>query len=762
MLQAIDALPLNIGLTGKGNTSRARGPRRADRAGALRPQAPRGLGHHAGRDRLLPRRSPSEHDVQVTIHTDTLNESGYVDDSIAAFKGRTIHTYHTEGAGGGHAPDIIRVCGEPNVLPSSTNPTRPFTVNTLDEHLDMLMVCHHLDREDPRGRRVRREPDPRRDDRGRGHPPRPRRDQHDVERQPGDGPDRRGHHAHLADRAQDEAAARRARRRRAATTTSGSGATSRSTRSTRRSRTASSHDVGSVEVGKLADLVLWQPAFFGAKPAAGAQGRLHRVGADGRRERLDPDAAAGAACGRCSARSAAPPARHRLAFVSRAARRRRRSARARPRASAVVAVRDCRGLGKRDMKLNDALPQIEVDPETYEVRADGVAADLRAGDARCRSPSATSCSDARSVALAARRLGVSRPAASRTRPGSRRCARSAAARRGRAGAAPRRARLAHGVRGRCRSSPRRTPATRPPPTARCDRVHQQPRRQPREPRAGPRVLLAIAATLDVRSDRRCALAARARAARAAAVRRICRSRSAPRWPRRVALADARELVMYTHAALGGCRRRSGSASSARCARQRLLLGRRARRAPARSPTPPASAQPTRARRRRWSSSPRPRTTGSTRGCSSRAARNRMPRCQSRRSRWPRDHDHGDGATHDHTPRAPGEHAGARFARSASTSARARRDFTRARVHRRHRRPGRQRQDRARARAVPRAARSPLARRRDQRHLHARGRRVPDPPRGAAARADPRGRDRRLPARRDPRGHHARTCSRSRT
>ena len=113
--------------------------------------------------------------MQVTIHTDTLNESGYVDDSIAAFKGRTIHTYHTEGAGGGHAPDIIRVCGEPNVLPSSTNPTRPYTVNTLDEHLDMLMVCHHLDREHSRGRRVRREPDPRRDDRRRGHPARPRR-----------------------------------------------------------------------------------------------------------------------------------------------------------------------------------------------------------------------------------------------------------------------------------------------------------------------------------------------------------------------------------------------------------------------------------------------------------------------------------------------------------------------------------------------------------------------------------------------------------
>src|SRR6059036_645283 len=148
MLQAVDDLPLNIGFTGKGNTSRPEGLLDQIRAGAI------GLKLHedwgttpAAIDCCL---SVAEgEDVQVTIHTDTLNESGFVDDSIAAFKGRTIHTYHTEGAGGGHAPDIIRVCGEPNVLPSSTNPTRPYTVNTLDEHLDMLMVCHHLHRELP-------------------------------------------------------------------------------------------------------------------------------------------------------------------------------------------------------------------------------------------------------------------------------------------------------------------------------------------------------------------------------------------------------------------------------------------------------------------------------------------------------------------------------------------------------------------------------------------------------------------------------------
>ena len=212
-------------------------------------------------------RSPSDYDVQVAIHTDTLNESGFVDDSIAAFKGRTIHTYHTEGAGGGHAPDIIRVCGEPNVLPSSTNPTRPFTVNTLDEHLDMLMVCHHLDREHPRGRRVRREPHPRRDDRRRGRPARPRRDQHDVERQPGDGPRRRGHLPHLADGAQDARAS-----------AAGCRASSGDNDNLRIRRYVAkytinpaiahgiAHDVGSVEVGKLADLVLWKPAFFGVKP----------------------------------------------------------------------------------------------------------------------------------------------------------------------------------------------------------------------------------------------------------------------------------------------------------------------------------------------------------------------------------------------------------------------------------------------------------------------------------------------------------------
>ncbi len=143
MLQAVDNLPLNVGHPGQGERQPPGPADRADRGRRLRPEGPRGLGHHAGAiDCSL--RVADEYDVQVAIHTDTLNESGFVEDTIAAIGGRTIHTYHTEGAGGGHAPDIIKIAGELNALPSSTNPTRPYTVNTLDEHLDMLMVCHHL------------------------------------------------------------------------------------------------------------------------------------------------------------------------------------------------------------------------------------------------------------------------------------------------------------------------------------------------------------------------------------------------------------------------------------------------------------------------------------------------------------------------------------------------------------------------------------------------------------------------------------------
>ena len=209
MLQAADALPMNLGFLGKGNASRPEALVEQIRAGCL------GLKLHedwgttpAAIDCCLG--VAEAHDVQVAIHTDTLNESGFVEDTLAAFKGRAIHTYHTEGAGGGHAPDIIKACGVPHVLPSSTNPTRPYTVNTVDEHLDMLMVCHHLDpsiAEDVAfaESRIRRETIAAEDilhDLG--------RDQHDVQRLAGDGARGRGDHADLADRAQDEAAARSA------------------------------------------------------------------------------------------------------------------------------------------------------------------------------------------------------------------------------------------------------------------------------------------------------------------------------------------------------------------------------------------------------------------------------------------------------------------------------------------------------------------------------------------------------------------------
>ena len=209
MLQAAEGLPMNLGFFGKGNTSKPAGIKEQVEGGAC------GLKLHedwgttpAAIDNCLT--VADRMDVQVAIHTDTLNESGFVETTRAAFKGRAIATFHTEGAGGGHAPDIIRLCGEKNVMPCSTNPTMPYTVNTVDEHLDMLMVCHHLDARDPRGRGLRRKPHPQGDHRRRGHPARHGCLLDDVVRQPGDGPRRRGRDPHLADRRQDEEAARAA------------------------------------------------------------------------------------------------------------------------------------------------------------------------------------------------------------------------------------------------------------------------------------------------------------------------------------------------------------------------------------------------------------------------------------------------------------------------------------------------------------------------------------------------------------------------
>ena len=267
MLQAADGCPMNLGFLGKGNASLPEPLTEQIAAGAI------GLKLHedwgttpAAIDNCLS--VADDTDMQVAIHTDTLNEAGFVEATIAAFKGRTIHTYHTEGAGGGHAPDIIKVCGEPNVLPSSTNPTRPYTVNTLDEHLDMLMVCHHLDpsiAEDVAfaESRIRRETIAAEDilhDLG----------AFSMMSSDSQAMGRVGEvdHPHLADRAQDEGAARRAARRQRARNDNFRAKRYIAKYTINPAITHGiAHEVGSIEAGKLADLVLWEPAFFGVKPA---------------------------------------------------------------------------------------------------------------------------------------------------------------------------------------------------------------------------------------------------------------------------------------------------------------------------------------------------------------------------------------------------------------------------------------------------------------------------------------------------------------
>jgi len=306
--------------------------------------------------------------VQVAIHTDTLNESGFVENTIAAIGGRTIHTYHTEGAGGGHAPDIIKACGEPNVLPSSTNPTRPYTVNTIDEHLDMLMVCHHLDpaiAEDVAfaESRIRRETIAAEDI------------LHDLGAfsmlssdsqamgRVGEVIIRTWQTAHKmkvqrGKLAPDPAAHDNARVKRYVAKYTINPAIAHGV----------SHVVGSVEPGKLADLVVWKPAFFGVKPSLIVKGGAIAAAAMG-----DPNASIPTpqpvhtrpmfgAFGRALSTS--------VTFVSRVALENRAVAKLEL-AKPLVAVRNTRRIGKRDMKNNDALPKIDVDPETYEVRADG-------------------------------------------------------------------------------------------------------------------------------------------------------------------------------------------------------------------------------------------------------------------------------------------------------------------------------------------------------------------------------------------------------
>ena len=368
MLQATDALPMNFGFLGKGNSSRPEGLTEQIEAGAI------GLKLHedwgstpAAIDACLS--VADAHDVQVAIHTDTLNESGYVDDSIASFKGRTIHTYHTEGAGGGHAPDIIKVCGEANVLPSSTNPTRPYTVNTLDEHLDMLMVCHHLDKNIPEDVAFA-------ESRIRGETIAAEDVLHDlgaismmssdsqamgrvgevITRTWQTAHKMRGERGRLRDERGDNDNMRI--RRYIAKYTINPAITH-----------GIAPHVGSVEVGKLADLVLWKPAFFGAKPELVLKGGFIAWAQMGDANASIPTpqplvmrpmfGAYGRATGATS-----------LAFVSQAA----LSSGAAGRYGldkTLAAVRGCRNVSKRDMKLNDALPTITVDAETYVVTADG-------------------------------------------------------------------------------------------------------------------------------------------------------------------------------------------------------------------------------------------------------------------------------------------------------------------------------------------------------------------------------------------------------
>ena len=365
MLEAADEYPMNLGFLGKGNCATPEPLREQVLAGVV------GLKLHedwgttpAAIDCCLG--VADELDVQVAIHTDTLNESGFVEDTIAAFKGRTIHTFHSEGAGGGHAPDIIRVCGEPNVLPSSTNPTRPFTVNTIDEHLDMLMVCHHLDSKIPEDvafaeSRIRPETIAAEDL------------LHDL-----------GAFSMMSSDSQamgrvGEVITRTWQTAHKMKVQFGVLESPRPADNFRALRYIAkytinpaishglAHEVGSIEVGKLADLVVWKPAFFGVKPEVILKGGLIAMANMG-----DPNASIPtpqptfyrpqfAAHGRAKFSTS-------ITFVSDAA---LRSGKLPPLSKRLSAVKNTRHISKRDLLWNDTLPKIEVDPETYTVKADG-------------------------------------------------------------------------------------------------------------------------------------------------------------------------------------------------------------------------------------------------------------------------------------------------------------------------------------------------------------------------------------------------------
>jgi urease subunit alpha len=368
MLQSADAFPMNLAFAGKGNASLPAALEEQVKAGACALKLHEDWGTTpAAIDCCLT--VADAMDVQVMIHTDTLNESGFVEHTVKAMKGRTIHAFHTEGAGGGHAPDIIKICGEEHVLPSSTNPTRPFTVNTIEEHLDMLMVCHHLDKRVPEDiafaeSRIRRETIAAEDI------------LHDMGAFSIIASDSQamGRVGEVLIRTWQTADKMKKQRGRLAEET-GDNDNMRVRRYIAKytinpaiAHGISQH-IGSIEEGKRADLVLWSPAFFGMKPDTVLLGGSIVMAQMG-----DPNASIPtpqpvysrpmfAAFGRSVEHSA-------VTFVSEAA----QAEGIRDTlglAKQTVPVTNTRSIGKRDLKLNDALPRIEVDPETYEVRADG-------------------------------------------------------------------------------------------------------------------------------------------------------------------------------------------------------------------------------------------------------------------------------------------------------------------------------------------------------------------------------------------------------